>query len=75
MLDTGEKKQKSVRWGLPVNSVDETLCSWQRAQVQSQLNPKKKKKKKKCIRQFFSIRKLRTKKKLINAIFKAVLNA
>lgn len=68
MLDTGEKKQKSVRWGLPGGPVDETLCSHCRG---LRFDPwawtKKKKKKYKTI--FY--KKTQNKEKLINAILKA----
>ena len=63
MLDTGEKKQKSVRWGLPGGPVDR-LCVPIAEDSGSIPGPQpKKKKKKKSIRQFY-IRKLRTKKSL-----------
>lgn len=69
-FDTGEKKQKSVRWGLPGGPVDETLCSHCRGS--SRFDPwawTKKKKKKKYKTIFY--KKTQNKEKLINAILKA----
>ena len=68
MLDTGEKKQKSIRWGLPGGPVAR-LCV-PTAEGSGSIpgpEPKKKKKKYKTI----LYKKTQNKEKLINAILKA----
>ena len=63
MLDTGEKKQKSIRWGLPGGPVDRLCVPTAEGSGSIPGPEQKKKKKKRSIRQFY-IRKLRTKKRL-----------
>ena len=69
MLDTGEKKQKSVRWGLPGGPVDR-LCVPIAEGSGSIPGPQPKKRKKKKYKTIL-YKKAQNKEKLINAILKA----